>query len=677
MSRSKRRPNQEECAADTCPQSGDRMSASTNPQALRRLLNHMDGATLAKAERISRDWLHVMSDATWRWWQVCIKELPQGLCATWTDVDGDWRSTYYRWQPALRHMQGHPYYLDLELERNVDFLQAFRKDMLCLKLIAAAELQSSFIQQREKQLKGLAVLACSTAERANQLWQTQQKVKQEPSDLSLQQQLQRRQRQMHECLTCSGCGHKFKGSAKVEFTGPLVFDGCNHQVCTTCCNLPECPKCRRWVDKVPPKGDQEVVRWARSLIVCACEAQNDGSELRKISDSLRLVIVDCKYETLAVLEQIPRLRKGLMADKLTRLISKAYQLLVLVHHPDHGGDPSRFRRIQTAATILRDSDQRAAYDRVPHHVFVYGREGPQDIGHARRRRRDGPLMLADSRPSMPQMPQLSLVKSQLRDVHGWKVCCTWRQARGAEATRYMVEWTENDAEGWQELALVMASAVKCDGTFEAFSPMVYSGGQCLFRVTAGNDNGWGPRSMDAAIDVLPAMTSEQRKQQDQQEAADARRQEVAEQQRRARQKANEFQRLEKRELTRISKAIAEVDIAGNLSDPLGMLALAELAEAVSKCQVLTAETKAFAQASVKLQEHRGNLLMLNSMSQKHRTAMLRKGRSLRRSKTVLRDLTSWWKDASAEARALMTAIKQEDMAHLIAQRVRSSEIDVA
>eukprot|EP00931_Biecheleriopsis_adriatica_P036686 TRINITY_DN21101_c1_g1_i1.p1 TRINITY_DN21101_c1_g1~~TRINITY_DN21101_c1_g1_i1.p1 ORF type:complete len:936 (+),score=173.52 TRINITY_DN21101_c1_g1_i1:79-2886(+) len=642
------------------------MTASTNPQALRRLLHHMDGITLAKAERISRTWQLVMSEANWRWRQLSIKDIPQEL-RSHVDQDGDWRGTYHRWQPALCHLRSHPYYLYLELDHSAEFLQTLRKDLTCRKLLDNAELRHSAMLQRGSQLKGLGVLSQRAHQRAREVQELQQKAKQEPSNPLFQQQLQRKQRQLMECFTCSGCGVSFQDNTRHQFTGPLVLDGCHHPVCTSCCQLPECPKCKTWVDKVPPKGDQEVQHWAKRLAGLAAKEES-STELFELSAALLHEVSSCKCRGDEVLLQVKRLQSSLMTDKLTRMIGKAFQHVALVHHPDHGGSETRFIEIQSAAMILRNPVDRAAYDKEPHHVFLKARAGPQESGRIRR----GPLMITDFRPSMPQIPRLSLEEIQKSGVYGWRMCCIWNRTRGPEATRYRVEWKQTGDTDWSELALVTSSSVQSDGRFEIRSPMVYSAGQCLCRVTAGNDNGWGPSSMEVAIDVLPPMTSEQRKKHRQSEAAELRRQQAAETQQRARQKENELCRLEKRELRRLCNALEEVDASGDLSAPRGMLALSELVECVSKCRVLTAQTEQVAQASAKLQEHRHILLALESMPQVQRTEMLQTARSLRRSNSA-RNATG----IDSTTRKQVTSVELQQVSNLIAERVRSVDIEVA
>ncbi len=41
---------------------------------------------------------------------------------------------------------------------------------------------------------------------------------------------------------------------------------------------------------------------------------------------------------------------------------QAYRALAKVHHPDKGGDPARFSRIQQAFEVLSDPQQREVYD---------------------------------------------------------------------------------------------------------------------------------------------------------------------------------------------------------------------------------------------------------------------------------------------------------------------------
>ena len=54
-------------------------------------------------------------------------------------------------------------------------------------------------------------------------------------------------------------------------------------------------------------------------------------------------------------------------------IKKAYKKLALKHHPDRGGDPEKFKEINTAHEVLSDKDKREAYDR-------HGEEGVRQGG---------------------------------------------------------------------------------------------------------------------------------------------------------------------------------------------------------------------------------------------------------------------------------------------------------
>ena len=69
---------------------------------------------------------------------------------------------------------------------------------------------------------------------------------------------------------------------------------------------------------------------------------------------------------------------------------------MLVHHPDRGGWQPIFIRIQTAAAVLRDADERAAYNRVPHHVYLQGGAGPlkKEGEKERRKKEESPVALA-------------------------------------------------------------------------------------------------------------------------------------------------------------------------------------------------------------------------------------------------------------------------------------------
>lgn len=58
----------------------------------------------------------------------------------------------------------------------------------------------------------------------------------------------------------------------------------------------------------------------------------------------------------------------------TSTIKKAYYKLARVKHPDKGGDPEEFKKIQAAWEVLKDDDKRAKYDK-------YGL-GPRGRRHA-------------------------------------------------------------------------------------------------------------------------------------------------------------------------------------------------------------------------------------------------------------------------------------------------------
>eukprot|EP01105_Mastigella_eilhardi_P026086 TRINITY_DN7369_c0_g1_i1.p1 TRINITY_DN7369_c0_g1~~TRINITY_DN7369_c0_g1_i1.p1 ORF type:complete len:388 (+),score=125.49 TRINITY_DN7369_c0_g1_i1:49-1164(+) len=64
---------------------------------------------------------------------------------------------------------------------------------------------------------------------------------------------------------------------------------------------------------------------------------------------------------------------GVKRDATANEIKKAYRQLLLIHHPDKGGDPEKFKEVSNAYEILNDADQRRIYDQ-------YGEEGLS--GHA-------------------------------------------------------------------------------------------------------------------------------------------------------------------------------------------------------------------------------------------------------------------------------------------------------
>lgn len=54
-------------------------------------------------------------------------------------------------------------------------------------------------------------------------------------------------------------------------------------------------------------------------------------------------------------------------------IKKAYRKLAVVHHPDKGGDPEKFKEITRAYEVLSDSEKRSRYDK-------FGEDGVEDGG---------------------------------------------------------------------------------------------------------------------------------------------------------------------------------------------------------------------------------------------------------------------------------------------------------
>src|SRR5262249_18250094 len=81
----------------------------------------------------------------------------------------------------------------------------------------------------------------------------------------------------------------------------------------------------------------------------------------------------CYYETLEVE------RAASDAD-----LKAAFRKLAMKWHPDRNpGDASceqRFKEINEAYEVLKDSDKRAAYDRFGHAAFEQGMGGPHDFG---------------------------------------------------------------------------------------------------------------------------------------------------------------------------------------------------------------------------------------------------------------------------------------------------------
>lgn len=58
------------------------------------------------------------------------------------------------------------------------------------------------------------------------------------------------------------------------------------------------------------------------------------------------------------------LKKNCTTDE----VKKAYRKLAIIHHPDKGGDPEKFKEISRAYEVLSDEEKRKLYDE-------YGEEG--------------------------------------------------------------------------------------------------------------------------------------------------------------------------------------------------------------------------------------------------------------------------------------------------------------
>lgn len=61
-------------------------------------------------------------------------------------------------------------------------------------------------------------------------------------------------------------------------------------------------------------------------------------------------------------------------------VKKAFRRLAHEHHPDKGGDPSKFKDINEAYQILSDQQKRATYDRFGSGAFENGGAGPGGFG---------------------------------------------------------------------------------------------------------------------------------------------------------------------------------------------------------------------------------------------------------------------------------------------------------
>ena len=63
-------------------------------------------------------------------------------------------------------------------------------------------------------------------------------------------------------------------------------------------------------------------------------------------------------------------------------IKKAYKRLVLIHHPDKGGDSAVFQTIQSAYETLKEPEKRGLYDRMGHDMYIAQNSGSNGAQNA-------------------------------------------------------------------------------------------------------------------------------------------------------------------------------------------------------------------------------------------------------------------------------------------------------
>ena len=78
-------------------------------------------------------------------------------------------------------------------------------------------------------------------------------------------------------------------------------------------------------------------------------------------------------------------------------IKKAYRKKALRMHPDKGGDPEEFKKLQAAYDVLSDEDKRKTYDK-------YGLEGLEEGGGPGGERR---ICLRTVRADVHELPMLN------------------------------------------------------------------------------------------------------------------------------------------------------------------------------------------------------------------------------------------------------------------------------
>ncbi len=70
---------------------------------------------------------------------------------------------------------------------------------------------------------------------------------------------------------------------------------------------------------------------------------------------------------------------GVSKDAIADEIKKAFRRAAVEHHPDRGGDEAKFKEINEAYEVLKDTDKRKRYDQFGH-AGVGGNGGGNPFG---------------------------------------------------------------------------------------------------------------------------------------------------------------------------------------------------------------------------------------------------------------------------------------------------------
>lgn len=598
-----------------------------------------------------------------------MAELPAGLFEVSPRLT--WRNIYGSWQRPLRLTASHPYYRTLGLHISVDAMRALRREVMHADQVKLLASRAEVARVRGVKVHALASFAGRVAERTAKVQQIETQLKglgdKGPGDKArVREVLKHKTQQLRTLVSCSGCHMAFSASDG----GPRLLDGCSHAVCARCLQRPQCPRCRALVFYTPDPLTQ-----AHASKLCA--SFGEVAQLWEFQERLTRMEVPRWHEATDRLErQAEQHRSHLKErDQLSRQVVRAYRRLALLHHPDHGGTEKAFQELDEAYKALGSLGSRLEYSSVSHRV---AQAKAHNTSRERMQRQAGTrAALTDPRPSMPPMPSLSLVPSHRAPLHGWHIECSWGAARGCEATEYSLE-LQSQGEDWAEIARVAATGSADGKGLHGRSRMIIDGGLYLVRVTAGNAQGWGPSSVEVAIDVPAAATAAELRAERRQHAEEMRAAEEARKVKHARHQAKMSRRLEERRFSRLRQALENVrEVTLELAEP-ATLALTELRLAMDDVQDAGCCVAAAAvQDAIRLLDEGGGILdAFDALPAHTRRIWLRCARRQRHEATAGWFLRLWWHSGAlcTADRERIVSLPEAELTDFIARRLRSAEV---